>query len=189
MLVQELLGDTSGFGSREINTLKAKCAQFLRESAALPLYKLLPRNYTDFHRVKVRQKNTDDDLSEAYNRAFGMQFRNLRQRAVFASGTSPEPTDTTEPFYVFPTNGYKYLYSKEVKNSNADYKQVMESLFQRFEDNNKALDIVTDVLKYTYLRENLAEGIISESEIILYGIPHYYAVRTAAVPPYGKLFQ
>lgn len=188
MLVQELLGDSSGFSTREINTLKAKCTQFLRESAALPLYKLLPKNYNDFHRVKVRQKNLDDKVSEVFNKAFGTQFHNLRQRAIFASGTQPQPTDDVEPFYIFPIDGYKFLYSKEVTNSNSDYQQVMDSLFQQFEDDNKVIEIVTDVVKYTYVRENLVEGIISDSEIILYGIPYYYAVRCVAVPPYGKLF-
>lgn len=188
MLVQELFGDTAGFGAREINTLKARCTQFLRESASLPLYRLLPKTYNDFHRVKVRQKNTDDKVTEAFNRAFGTQFHNLRQRAIFASGSQPEATDDTEPFYVFPVNGYKFLYSKEVLNSSHDYKDVIDSLFEQLEDDSKVIEIVTDVLKYTYAREHLAEGIVSDSEIILYGIPYYYGVRVSAVPPYGKLF-
>lgn len=187
MLVQELLGDTEGFGTREISTLKSKCTQYLHESAGLPLYKLLPNAYNDFHRVKVRQKRADDQVSEAFNRAFGAQFHNLRQRAIFTTGTEPVVTEDTEPFYVFPINGYKYLYSKEVTNSNNDYQQVIDSLFEQFEDNNKAIEIVTDVLKYTYVRDNLVEGIVSDSEVIFYGIPYYYAVRVAAVPPYGKL--
>jgi hypothetical protein len=188
MLVQELLGSPSGFGARETTTLKAKCSQFLRESAALPLYKLLPKTYGDFHRVKVRQRKNADEVTEAFNRAFGTQFHNLRQRAIFAVGAEPETTEDHEPFYVFPIDGYKFLYSKEVTNSSDNYKQVVEALFEQFEDNNKAIEIVTDVLKYTYVRENLVEGIISESEVILYGIPYYFAVRVAAVPPYGKLF-
>jgi hypothetical protein len=188
MLIQELIGETSKFGSREINTLKAKCTQFLHESAALPLYKLLPKTYGDFHRVKVRQKHTDDKISEAFNRAFGTQFHNLRQRAIFASGVEPIATDDAEPFYVFPVDGYKFLYSREVTNSNSNYNQVIDALFEQFEDSGKVIEIVTDVLKYTYVRENLAEGIVSDSEIILYGIPCYYAVRVAKVPPYGKLF-
>jgi hypothetical protein len=189
MLVQELLGETVEFGSRELTTLRTTCSHFLRESAGLPLYKLLPKTYGDFHRVKVRQKRVDDKVSEAFNRAFGSQFHNLRQRAVFASGQQPHLTETTEPFYVFPVDGYKFLYSREVQNSSSDYKQVIDSLFEQFHDDDKTIEIVTDVLKYTYVRENLAEGIMSDSEIIFYGIPCYYAVRVAAVPPYGKLLK
>ena len=187
MLVQELLGDTEGFGAREINTLKTKCAQYLRESAGLPLYRSLPKTYTDFHRVKVRRKHVDDEVSEVFNRAFGTQFHDLRQRAIFASSAEPAITEDAEPFYVFPVDGYKFMYSKEVTNSNSDYKQVIDSLFEQFEDNNKVIEIVTDVLKYTYVRERLAEGIMSDSEIIFYGVPFYYAVRVGVVPPYGKL--
>ena len=188
MLIQELFGDKSGFGSREINTLKAKCGQYLRESASLPVYKELPKTYNDFHRVKVRQKNFDDKVTEVFNLAFGEEFHNIRQRAIFASGIEPQITEDTEPFFVFPIDGYKFLYSKVVPNSSDNYQQVIDTMFEKFGD-EKAIELVTDVLKYTYVHENLAEGIVSDSEIIFYGIPFYYAVRVSAVPPYGKLLQ
>jgi hypothetical protein len=187
MLVQELLDDRLGFpGVQEINILKQCCSQFLQESATRPVYKLLPMTYDDFHRVKVRRKPlSDDNVSEVFDRAFGTQH--IRQRAIFVSGSLPVITENVEPFYVFPVDGYKFLYSKEVGNSNNDYQQVLDSLFEQFEDNDKAIEIVTDVLKYTYVRDNLAEGIISKSEIILYGIPCYYAMRVSAALDYNKI--
>lgn len=188
MLIKEVLCNSSADGERALITIRTACDQFLRESAKLPLYKLLPRTYSDFQRVKVRQQKKSDNVTEVFNAAFNTQFFNLRQRAVFASPVISEATDEHEPFYVFPSNGYKFLYSKEVKNSNNDYKHVVDTLFEQFEDNNKAIEIVTDILKYTYVRENLVEGILSDSEIILYGIPQYYALRVSSVPPYGKLF-
>lgn len=189
MLVQELLDyNTGAVGAREITTIEAKCKQFLRESAGLPLYKLLPKSYENFQRVKVRQHKHKDNVTEVFDKAFGNQFTNLRQRAIFSSGNEPETTNEHDAFYIFPIDGYKFLYSKEIKNSSQEYRQVVETMFEKFEDNNKAIEIVTDLLKYTYLRENLVEGIVSDSEIILYGIPFYYAVRVDNVPPYGKLF-
>ncbi len=189
MLIQDLLDSSDGgFATRELNALEIKCKQFLRESASLPLYKLLPKSYNDFHRVKVRQHKHKDNVTEVFDKAFGNQFTNLRQRAIFASGCKPQQTNEHDAFYVFPVDGYKFLYSKEIKNSSHDYRQVVDTLFEQFEDNNKVVEIVTDLLKYTYIRENLVEGIVSESEIILYGIPFYYAVRVEKVAPYGKLF-
>lgn len=188
MRVQELLGQETEFDTKELGTIKSACEQFLKESALLPLYKLLPRTYNDFHRVKVRQQKRNDNITEAFNNAFGTQFSNIRQRAIFASPMISEATEEHEPFYVFPINGYRFLYSKEVYNSSANYQQVIETLFQQFEDSNKTLEVVTDILKYTYVRENLAEGISADAEIIFYGIPYFYALRVSAVPPYGKLF-
>lgn len=189
MLVEDLLGKHSEVGTRELTVIKKSCAQFLKESAGLPLYKLLPSSYGNFHRVKVRQQKRNNTIAEAFNRAFGKDFYNLHQRSIFTYAAAPtDIAEGTEPFYVFPTDGYKFLYSKEVTNSTNDYKTVMNTLIEQF-DNDKAVELITDVLKYTYVSDNLVEGIISDSEIIFYGVPSFYAIRVSAHPAYGTLFQ
>lgn len=187
MLIEDIIGTSVGLGVREIQTIKAECSQFLKESAGLPLLKSLPTSYNNFHKVKVRLQKRKDDVAEAFDKAFGNQFVNLRQRAVFAYPSTPPINEGTEPFYVFPINGYKFLYSKEVTNSSSDYKRVIDTLFEQFDDSQKATEIVTDLLKYTYSTDNLHEGIVSDSEVILYGIPFYYAIRVSACQGYGKL--
>lgn len=188
MLINELLHTDGITHDRAIATIRARCDQYLRESAHLPLYKLLPKAYDDFQRVKVRQQKKTDVITEAFNAAFDGDFNNIRQRAVFTTPALPQATDSHEPFYIFPTNGFKFLYSKEVKDSSSDYKRVIDTLFERLDNNDKAIEIVTDLLKLTYNREHLLEGIMSESEIIIYGIPQYYALRVSSVAPYGKIF-
>lgn len=188
MLVEDLLGKSHSIGTRDVQTLRSECSTFIRESGGLPLYRNLPVTYADFQKVKVRQQKRKDVVTEVFDKAFGSSFYNLRQRAIFAYPEMPVQDDlTTEPFYVLPINNFKFLYSKEVNNSSTNYQEVINALVEQFIDNNEAVEIVTDLLRYTYVKYNLLEGITSNSEIILYGIPYFYAVRVSAVSAYNKL--
>lgn len=187
MLIEDIFGSPANLGSRELGIIKTECSQFLKESAGLPLLKPLPSTYHPFQKVKVRLQKRTDTVAEAFNKAFEERFNKLRQRAVFAYATAPQLNENQEPYYVFPINGFNYLYSKEVTNSTYDYKRVVDTLFEQFDDSTKASEIVTDLLKYTYASTNLAEGISASSEVILYGIPYYYAVKVTAVNGYVDL--
>lgn len=187
MLIEDLIGSSVGLGVREVQTIKAECSQFLLESAGLPLLKTLPSAYHNFHKVKVRLQKRRDGVSDVFERAFGHEFVNLRQRAVFTYPDAPVVTEGSDLFYVFPLNGYKYLYSREVTNSSNDYKRVIDTLVEQFDDPATASDVVMDLLKYTYASSNLREGLEANAEIIMYGIPYYYAVRTSACQGYSGL--
>lgn len=189
MIIKDLIGFKAGLGLKEIQTIKRECSQFLQEAAGFPLYKSLPTSYYNFHKVKVRLQKKRDEVTDVFERAFGDEFSNIRQRSVFAYPSIHLSEDASfEPFYVFPVNGYRYLYSKEVTNSNAAYKSVVGTLFESFDDQQQASDIVSDLLKFTYSATNLQEGISANSEIIVYGIPYYYAVRKSACEQYAELF-
>lgn len=187
MIIEDLIGPSVGVSIREVQLIKTECSQFLQESAGMPLFKLLPSTHYNFNKVKVRLQKRKDSVSDVFERAFGSTFVNLRQRAIFTYPSPPPQKENTEPFYVFPINGYKYLYSKEVTNSSNDYERVVDTLFEQFEDQQQASEIVTDLLKYTYLSTSLYEGMASDSEIILYGIPFYYAVRASSCRGYESL--
>ncbi len=68
------------------------------------------------------------------------------------------------------------MYCTEVTHSTKDYQQVFDSLFEQFES-EKAEQLIHDLLKFTYTRENLIEGIERQVEIIFYNVPYYYAAR------------
>lgn len=189
MLIEHLLNKRYlvHLKSQDLKAITTHCSQFLSESKGLPLLKLLPTTYSDFHKVKVRLHKKYDIIAEAYDKAFGDRCANIRQRAIFAYGSQLNITEHNESFYVFPIDGYHFMYSREVKNSNNDYKRVIDTLFEQFENPAKASEIVTDLLKYTYSTTHLNEGIASQSEIIVYGIPYYYAIKVSAVPNYSTL--
>lgn len=175
--------------SEAITILRTRCSAFLRESQGHPLIRNLSSSYSDFHKVKVRKRKSDDSFTEAFNGAFIEEHYDLRQRAIFANGiqsfqASVDPLQ--EAFYVFPVDGYKYMYSREVEHSGSEYKNVFEAVFSQLGD-GKANEVLTDLLRFTYTSTNLAEGISHGAEIILYGIPYYYAVRASTYPSYSDL--
>ena len=185
MLIEDLLGEPTNLAAPEKYILKLSCSQFIEESAGDPLFKLLPSSYQNFQRVKARLQKKTNELTEVYNKAFN--YNNIRQRAIFAYASQPELTENTDIFYIFPVNGYKFLYCNEVSNSNSDYQQVVDKLVEDLNDTVKATEIITDLLKYTYLTENLHGGIMAKAEIILYGIPYYYAVRVNPTQEYSEI--
>ena len=188
MLIEDLIQSKSTTLQLVPYALRSTCSQFLADSASYPLYRSLPVTYSTFHRVKVRAKKQPTSLvNEVMNRAFECDYSKLSQRAIF---THPMPTavnEQTEPFYVFPINGYKFMYSKEVQNSNNDYTKLIDTLFEQFADGRVVGELATDLLKSSYVNHKLTEGIESNAEIVIYGIPYYYAVRVNDFPSYGKL--
>jgi len=172
-----------------LEPIKKHCTQFLDESGGFPVVKNLPQAYDDFQKIKVRKRKHTNTFSSTFNGAFKDEMSDLRERSIFANGlvsVEPNITENTEPFYVFPINGYKFLYSKEVDNSTKEYKQVFEAIFDTLgEESGK--EIFTDLLRFTYISENLASGIASGAEIIIYGIPYYYAIRESHVDSYDEL--
>lgn len=177
MLVRDIL-ERGSFNSTVRQALNADCSTFLRESQGLPIFRQLPTSYADFHRVKVRLHKRKDGVADVFERAFGQEYTNIRQRAIFTHSSLPVGTEQTEPFYVFPINGYRFLYSKEVSDSDSNYQHVIDKLVSELGDLTEVTDIVTDLLKYTYSTSKLYEGMASGAEVIFYGIPYYYAVRT-----------
>ena len=160
-----------------------QCNQFLVDTRTQPLLKNLPIQYNNIHKVKVRKRNVNNEFAELFNQAFDEQFNSITQRAIFANGLSSFVEDkngTTEPFFIFPIDGYKYLYSSEVNNSSQDYKQVIDTMFEQF-GSDKGKNIVSDLLKFTYKHDNLCEGIEKGCEIVLYDVPYYFAVRSKYV--------
>lgn len=186
MLVEDLLTDNSVV-SEYYNIIHRDCSQFLTESNGLPLYKALPTHYSDFQKVKARFKRADNIVSHTFNQAFVNETQKLAQRAIFAYSTPPLLEEDMNMFYVFPIDKYKFLYSREVTNSSSDYKQVIDVMLEAFDNIDKATEIVSDLLKYTYSTSNLYEGLIAKAEVILYGIPYYYALRADTLPTYSHI--
>jgi len=186
MLFEDIYS-SAGLSATQLQPIVKHCSQFLEEAGNFPLLKNLSDGYPDVHRVKVRQMKPQEIISDSYNRAFGEDFRNLRERAVFASPNYSAAQIGQEPYYIFPVNGYKYLYSKEVLNSSVAYQKVINLLMEDADDSAQAIDTFSSLLKFTYCSSNLSEGMSVGAEIILYHIPHFYAVKASSVKGYDRL--
>ena len=177
----------------ELSILADRCAEFIEESGGHPLLKNLSNEYGDFHKVKVRKrkrrKQDPQQLAKIFNETFEDEIQNLRERAIFANGIATfteSVNEDLEPFYIFPTDGYEFMYSQEVENSSQDYKTAFDAIFEEF-GTEKGNGVMKDLLKFTYTSDNLAEGINSGSEIIIYNIPFFYAIRAETVNDYDEL--
>ena len=183
MLVGDLF-DTQSIRQGDIHVLKTHCSRFIQESVGLPVFRALPSDGNDFRRVKVRYHKRSDSVSELFNTALESVARNIVPRGIFTQPTVMEHQEGYEPFYVFPVNGYRFLYSKGVQNSNMNFRTMMTELEEKVDG---AHELTRDLIKYTYVTENLEEGIHSGSEIIFFNIPSYYAVKCSAVKSYSSL--
>lgn len=170
----------------DLKTIHKECSTFLEESDGMPLLKNLPVTYNDTHKVKVRKKSYEEDtFVETFNEAFDT-YNQLRQRAIFANGYSSFVADndpTLDAYYIFPIDGYQFIYCSEVKHSSNDYKQVVSYLFEEF-GSERGHDMAIELLKFSYNDIELSQGIQKGSEIILYRIPYYYAIKVMSVKSY-----
>ena len=170
-------------------TLTYECSEFLLESEGKPLLKNLPRYRDGFIKVKVRQKRTTDAFIENFNNAFAGERSRLLQRSVVGHGEAafvPSLDPNLEPFYIFPVDGFRYMYNPSAA-STSEYKDTFNKLLTNVGES--APEIFQKVLKYDYVFDKLAEGITGGSEIIFYGIPYYFALRKSIVDDYARFYQ
>ena len=169
-------------------TLIKECSQFLELSEGNPLIKNLPIHSDGFRKVKVRKKKKiKEDFVELFNEVFE-DHEDLYQRAIFASSnTTFNPLEEVEPFYIFPIDGFKFMYAENVANTSNTYKEIFDKLMQNL-DNTQGIEIFSDVLRFNYKKDDLAGGIKAGAEIIIYAIPYYYAIRKSLIDDYKKFF-
>ena len=177
MIVEDLLNKKT---HNPYEFILKECSQFLTEADGNALYKYLPNNYSDVHKVKVRLQRNKNNFTDTFNETFN--FTNLRQRAIYAmSELCENREENLDSFYIFPKDGFKFLYSKEIKNSEQNFQNAFDVILDSFTMEDEANGLIKDLLQYTYMSTKLIEGIESGSEIIFYNIPYYYAVRTSII--------
>lgn len=152
------------------------CSEFLNETH-LPLTRFLNRQ-EQFAKVKVRHKSIDE-AGKLFNSAFP-QFNMLYERSTWLNNS------TNSNYYVFPVNGYKYVYSKEINNFLEEYQKIVSTLTHEITENS-AKQIISDLIRFNYVNNNITEGIHSNCEIVVYNIPFYYAINKNCAPDYESL--
>lgn len=188
MLINDVLHsvDYSGF-----ELIGESCHQFFEESGGFPMVKLLPINYQDFQKVKIRKRKNESSFAKTFNEAFEHEMHQLRERSLFANGEVFFENKTiidpfAEPFYVFPIDGYDFIYNKGVTNSSENYAETFNEIFNQLGENS-ADKVFTELMKFSYTSDNLQEGLETGAEIITYGIPYYYTVRQSLIIDYDEL--
>lgn len=171
-----------------INTLTAYCSEFMTECGGYPLIRTLPTNGEMFRRVKVRHKSIKDPIAIKFNDAFEEIYRNVSGRSIFCNGTHMDVTeDDDEQFYVFPVDGFKFLYNPSVEYYK-EYKSMYASL-KKVMPEQDCSRLLVDIIRYSYVEseETLKSALLSQKEVIVYNVPCYYAVSVARFPVYTTL--
>lgn len=164
-----------------------ECSDFLKASMGNPLVKMLPTAGPTVRSVKIRKKKVVTSFDEAFNTVF-IDHKDIRQRCVFANGSHAQSNDPSlTPFYIFPKNGFRFMYSTTVADSSQQYSTVFDHLKEAMPVDS-AVATIADVLAYDYKMDDLPAGLRSGCEIIIFGCPSYYAMQTNSVKSYSTLF-
>ncbi len=163
-------------------TLLTECSDFLIKSKGLPLIKNLPKTYEGFKKIKVRKKkNINKNFVKSFNESF-TSYKDIIQRSVFAN-TVELCNENYEPFYIFPINKFKFMYNPVVRNTTDHYEEFFRKITSWLnEDDGKK--VFSDVIKTHFNSDNLHEGLMLKSEIIIYGINYYYGIRKTLIDDY-----
>lgn len=167
-----------------------ECKEFLKASNGNPLIRFLPQPGTEYRKVKVRKRSRKSSVDDLFNTVFS-EHPDLRQRCIFANGEKGEPAvktyanSGTEAFYVFPIDGFRFMYSPRVTHSETEYAKLYEEV-ATMHDN--PTDLLAEMLKFDYTSDDLETAINNGCEIIIYGIPYFYAVKKSSILSYSTLF-
>lgn len=173
----------------ELPTLKQHCQQFLLESEGLPLVKYLPKNKDGFCKVKLRHQNkTAMPFVGALNESLKgvVSVDNIFNRSLRANGYSGQQLQTNDLdlFYVFPIDGYRYVYNPSIQRHERELYESYNVLSQT----ESGLGIFQDLIKMVYRNDRLNEAISSGAEVLIYGIQAYYALRATIVSDYEAVY-
>ena len=166
-----------------------ECSDFLKASDGIPLVRQLPVEGPTERRVKIRKKRSVTPFDEAFNSVFS-EHPDVRQRCVYANGDHTQPLfdPTMEPFYIFPKNGFKYMYSTSVTDSARQYGATYDALNQVMDSPASVYQTIGEILLFDYRTYDLRVALESGCEIIIFGCSSYYAIARRAVKSYSTLF-
>jgi len=153
--------------------ISLNCQQFLEESHGLPLVKWFTKSYPDVHRVKVRKKKNKGEFDTIFNETFYEQYPSLRQRSIIVNQTQVKDK---EPYFVFPSDGFKFIYSPTITDSKIQYGTTFDDVTKSL-SKETGKEIFKDILTYGYTDDSLKKAIVESAEIIVYNIPFFYVVR------------
>ena len=173
-----------------VDAIKEECSDFLTKSGGLPLIKTLLAN-EDKHvrKVKVRTKKTHEQFIDTFNSAFEEEHKNIYGRSIFCNGPHSSAKEGHERVYVFPINGFKFLFNPNV-NYHEEYNKSLEKVKSATASSDVNI-LISDMIKYSYDSCNytLEDAIFSSKEVIIYNIPYYYAIRGVKHPNYGYVLK
>jgi hypothetical protein len=163
-----------------LNTISTQCRDFIAETK-FPMYRSYDYD-VDVKKVRVRTRKRDNSVfNTLFNGGFDKIYGGIRQRSIFTSGEQPGDNG----YYVFPINGYQFMYNDTVGNSVSDLEPMFQSIRAKLGENASSV-VIEEFLRFSYQTTNINEGVRKGVEIIIYNIPFFYVVRADSIG-YAKL--
>ncbi len=159
-----------------------KCSHFIT-SPTVPLYKALPSVGDGFRKIKIRKKEKHDLNYEKFlDESFEHERKDLRLRSVLAHTSEPTSfKDNEEIFYIFPPNGYKVLFSENI----ADHKQYVKELTNTLKETPTVNLLLKSLFQSAYRVGTVQEAAKNRSDVVIYNIQYYYAIRKSIITDYS----
>lgn len=83
---------------------------------------------------------------------------------------------------MFPINGFRILYNQQID----DYNSYIKNLEGILHNTNSMEHLLKSLFEYAYVEGDILEAVKSGSDILVYDIPYYYAVRKSLVQSYDN---
>lgn len=175
--------------SNILTKIKQECGDFIEQSKGNHAHKNLYFDGRFVKRVKVRKKKSKDDFSKLFDEAFEGEYREIHGRSIFCNGPHSRETVDKGLFYVFPIDGFRYLYNPDI-----DYYREYMKIYDRLQstmDSVNAKNTFIDMIEYSYKEKPLSldSALFSGNEVIFYNIPYYFAVKKSKHPDYLELLK
>jgi len=169
-----------------------ECGEFIDNCGGYPLIKQLNSDGNFIKKVKVRKKNKKDTFIKRFDNAFNDIHNNLHGRSIFCNGDNMDLSnqkDKHDKFYVFPIDGFKFLFNSEVS-YHRDFQEIYNKM-SRFMDKKKCEKVFVDLIEYSYKETDISlrDALLTEKEIIIFDVSYYYAIRMNKFPDYPLLIQ
>lgn len=147
----------------------SSCTDFLKQSNGQPLIKEL-QNVRSFRKLKARHRNKSFSslLNDAFNSSIGT-------RCITTASTVDELTD--HHYYVFPINGFKFLYDP-TGTPVTSYQSLTKTV---------QTELVEELMRLNIEGSDLTQALSIGTEVVLYDIPYCYAVNVKTVSDYNNL--
>jgi len=180
--------------NRIIQRIRDECGEYLSMAGPYPSIKRLSGDEASYHRkVKVRHKKNPTGVIRLLGKAMEHEARNIHMRCVSVNGPDIKEAlsknDASELYYIFPINGFRYLYNNRVDTFEQYQKTLKALLESKTITRESAVQLVIDSMSYTYSKFDikLKEALKTSKEVIFYNMPYYYAVSVKKYPSYYTL--
>lgn len=167
MLFSQLYTAERFLSYSDVEKIAKECSNFVAESGGHPLIRYLDttKYSSDICKIKLRHRS-GQQAPQIIDTALNEETQNVSSRALHIDFSQPDDS-SLKPFYVIPTNGYRFICHNSDSVSSLDEVATTSAIE----------DIAVEVVKMAAVNTSLCEAIQTKTELMFYNIPFCYAIN------------